>query len=111
MQGACFTNRVKPKVTISYHLAGEEIYWGFEDNYNYKEQIKRFADATGYALKTSVGSTGGYKDWYVKNFDGIGITVEVGRSSGYPYPETELDSVIEKNKNILNVVHDVLTEP
>ena len=106
-----FTNRVKPKVTISYHLAGEEIYWGFEDNYNYKEQIKRFADATGYALKTSVGSTGGYKDWYVKNFDGIGITVEVGRSSGYPYPETELDSIIEKNKNILNVVHDVLTEP
>ena len=105
-----FTEEVKPKVTIAYHLAGEEIYWGFNGIYRYREQIERYAKDTGYTLKTSKTSTGGYKDWYTQNFDGIGITVEVGRSLGYPYPISELDSIIKKNENVLNVTHDVLRE-
>ena len=105
-----FTVRVKPRLTISYHLAGEEIYWGFENKFPYREQTERFARSTGYVLKSSAGSTGGYKDWYVKNFDGIGMTFEVGRNLGYPYPDTELDLITEKNKNVLNVIADVLSE-
>lgn len=104
------TLQIAPRVTISYHLMGGEIYWSYGRIRRYKSQAERFATATGYPLKTAEGSAGGYKDWYLSNFDGIGLTVEVGRDLYHPYPDSELTEIIERNQKMLDVTATVMTE-
>lgn len=89
-------------LVISYHTLGEEIYWGFGDNYNHYEQASLFARSVGYPLKKSLGSAGGLKDWYCIHFPGLALTVEVGKDSwGHPCPPERLDEL--KKRHISSV--------
>ncbi len=103
-----FTNSVNPIVTISYHTKGEVIYYGYKNYPDYYEYAKLFAESTGYILDKSSYSVGGYKDWFVKSYRRLGMTFEVGRSElSYPIPFTELDSIVEKNKAVYNLLDKV----
>ncbi len=89
-------------VVVSYHTLGEEVYWGFGDNYRYRQEALLYADKIGYPLKKSVGSAGGLKDWYCKNFSGLGLTVEVGRTEwGHPCPPERLEEILKKHRGSL----------
>lgn len=102
---AQFTEKVRPRYTVSYHARGRVIYYGF-DGLDPDPVIPRLASAeTGYPAYTSEGSAGGYKDWFVLTTYRAGITVEVG-TDGVPYAELqkELPSMLEENKGLLGAL-------
>ena len=95
----------KYPVVVSYHTLGEEVYWGFGGNYDHKEEAATYASMIGYPLKKSVGSAGGLKDWYCRNFPGLGLTVEVGKSEwGHPCPENRLKELIAKHRGSIGLL-------
>ena len=98
----------KYAVVVSYHTLGEEVYWGFGDNDRYEAEAHKYADMVGYALKKSAGSAGGLKDWYSKNFFGLGLTVEVGKSEwGHPCPREKLEELYALHRNSIAFLEDV----
>ncbi len=99
----CFTKKVSPNYTVSYHTKGEEIYWYF---HQHEERSLRdralgalLSDVTGYPLKETFGSAGGYKDWCIEKFKIPAFTVEVGNDElSHPLGEDALEDIIQKNQ-------------
>lgn len=100
-----FTERIKPCVTLSYHLKGEEIYWQFYQNARCANRDKRYAEAiakyTGYKLVNPKGSAGGYKDWCISSLQIPAYTIEVGSDSfPHPFPYGQLSAVLRQNEDL-----------
>lgn len=100
-----FTARVKPCVTLSYHLKGEEIYWDFYQDERRLARDKRYAQAiaklTGYKLVSTRGSVGGYKDWCVDYLKIPAYTIEVGSDVyPHPFPYDQLAVILRQNNDI-----------
>ena len=101
-----FTQRIKPSLTISYHSKGEVIYYGFEGES--EQNIVRdraigeqLSTLTGYPLIFTENSTGGYKDWCIKNLQIPAYTIEVGSNSlSHPIGEENLPEIFEQNKDV-----------
>ena len=92
-------------LVVCYHSKGEEIYYGFADNFGHVEEASGFAAFLGYELKTSAGSAGGIKDFYCKNYKGLGLTVEVGEDRfDHPYPVSELPNLIKKHTGTIELL-------
>ena len=108
-----FTLKIKPNATISYHAKGEEIYWEF-----YQRGKRRLRDLalanqvalkTGYSVKRTPNSCGGYKDWCVQKLKIPALTIEVGNDLlNHPLGEQHLDDIFEKNKAVINCVTEFL---
>ena len=79
---ADFTREVQPDYTLSWHAKGEEIYWRFFQERKRLRRDKRLArllaKSTGYALKETPHSSGGYKDWCIEKLKIPAFTIEVG---------------------------------
>lgn len=77
-----FTLWVRPNFTISWHTKGEEIYWRFHQPplraLRDMRYARRLQSGTGYRLKNTPHSAGGYKDWCVETLKIPSFTVEVG---------------------------------
>lgn len=103
-----WTEKLKPFLTLSYHLKGEEIYFDFFQDEKRMDRdfliAKNFAKSTGYKIKsTQDNSSGGYKDWCVQKLKIPALTIEVGSDEfSHPFPKSELRNIYEKNKNIFN---------
>lgn len=103
---ANFTNRLNPFITINYHLKGEEIYFDFfQDKKSYCRDLeiaKVFSKSTGYKIiSTQDKSSGGFKDWCVQKLKIPALTIELGNDKFFhPFPQSELSSIYEKNKNL-----------
>lgn len=84
-----FTIKTNPAFTLSFHTKGEEIYWRFHQPFFRALRDKRFArrlsKSTGYPLKETPFSAGGYKDWCVEELKIPAFTVEAG-SDGLEHP-------------------------
>ena len=85
---------------------GEEIYWRFHQPLlraaRDKKLAKRIAEVTGYPLKNTPFSAGGYKDWCVQELKIPAFTIEVGSDDrAHPLGFTELPDIIEKNIDVL----------
>lgn len=101
-----FTRRIYPRLTLSYHTRGQEIYWEF-----YQPEVNRLrdrsigaalSDVTGYTLIDGTsGSAGGYKDWCIQDLFVPAYTIETVDSS-YPYPidYIALNEEWERNKDV-----------
>ena len=100
-----FTLKVKPDATISYHSKGEEIYYEFfqsdkQRKIDYKF-AKKIAKATGYKIKSTPLSCGGYKDWCISALKIPALTIEVGSDSlTHPIGEENLAKIYKKTKCI-----------
>ena len=102
---ADFTLLIKPCVTLSYHLKGEEVYWQFNQpsdrllrDKNYAQSISAY---TGYKLVSGEGSVGGYKDWCVQEFGIPSYTVEVGSDNyPHPFPYSQLSAIVKQNEDL-----------
>ena len=108
-----FTERIKPLVTLSYHLKGEEIYWEFGQTSHRRYRDKRYAEMiskyTGYKLVEPRGSVGGYKDWCVEKLKIPAYTIEVGSDEfEHPFPYDQLKTILEQNvdlpRRLLNTI-------
>ncbi len=105
-----FTKIIRPIFTVSYHTKGEEIYWEF-----FQDEKRRARDlalatvvaqSTGYPLRETSDSAGGYKDWCIETLKIPSVTVEVGNASfRHPLGKRALPNILQKN---LSTVSDVL---
>ncbi len=111
---AKWTEKLRPFLTINYHLKGEEIYYDFFQD---EERMKRdlliasvFAKSSGYKIKsTQFSSSGGYKDWCVEKFMIPSLTIELGDDKfSHPYPKSEIENIFEKNKHIYEDIEEAL---
>ena len=110
-----FTFKIKPNATISYHAKGEEIYYEFHQGHERLERDYAFAKAvqevTGYEIKSTPNSCGGYKDWCVEKLKIPALTIEVGSDFvSHPLGEENLDDIFEKNKRVIPALMQLLTE-
>ena len=110
-----FTLSIFPDYTVSYHTKGEEIYWEFGQKGYVRKRDKFIANAvgksTGYKVKLTPNSTGGYKDWCVQQLKIPALTIEVGADElNHPIGEEYLDCIYQKNKNVIGVLTKTLVE-
>ncbi len=90
---AAFTLKVGPFVTFSFHTKGGEVYWQFMGGGD-RRGAELLAAATGYKIKLTPGSAGGYKDWCIQKLGIPAYTVECG-SDGLSHPICRLADIAE----------------
>ncbi len=110
---ALFTQAVSPQYTVSWHTKGEEIYWRFHQPLSRAKRDKQIAKVlsrtTGYPLKNTPFSAGGYKDWCVETLKIPAFTVEVGSDElCHPLGFEALPDILEKNAEALVALNDVM---
>ncbi len=104
-----FTFKIKPQATVSYHAKGEEIYWDFHQEGQDRKRdysiAKKLALKTGYELKQTPYSAGGYKDWCIEKLKIPAFTIEVG-SDEYEHPVCvkHLLEIYLKNKEVITML-------
>ena len=103
------TRRRRYRLTLSYHCKGEVIYYGFGEGEraDHSQGAARYlGKALGYAVSKSVGSAGGYKDWYAINYPrGYALTVEIGDDRlPHPFPYEALPALIDKHRAVMEIM-------
>jgi g-D-glutamyl-meso-diaminopimelate peptidase len=104
---ARFTKEMNPNYSLSYHTKGEEIYWYFYQSLHTCPRDKRLAEvistSTGYPLRETKNSAGGYKDWCIQTLKIPSFTIEVGEDiRSHPLTEKDFEDIRIKNENTLN---------
>lgn len=102
------TQSLQPLITNSYHARGEVIFWYFmQTGMQYirdEELAAQLSELTGYASVPpgeSLGSYGGYKDWFIEEFGLPGFTMEIGDSyAPLPLPESQWDQIYRDNRDV-----------
>ena len=110
-----FTLNVNANATISYHAKGEEIYYEFFQSESDMQRDYRFAkliaDCTGYQIKSTPNSCGGYKDWCIERLKIPALTIEVGNDELiHPIGEEYLNEIYTKNSQVVIKAMQFLTE-
>ena len=99
-----YTLRQNFWLTLSYHSQGKVIYWQYLDHLpkGSRETGEVFAALSGCALETTPYESGhaGYKDWFIKQFDRPGYTIEVGLGEN-PLPITQFDEIYASQVRLL----------
>jgi g-D-glutamyl-meso-diaminopimelate peptidase len=86
---------------LAYHTQGEEFYWGYEGLEPPESAVlaSEFARVSGYDAIRYVDSYAGYKDWFIKEFQRPGFTIELGKGIN-PLPLSQLDEIFEETLGI-----------
>ena len=89
---------------LAYHTQGQVIYWKYL-NYNPPQARiigERFAEISGYLLEITPYESGyaGYKDWFIKEYNRPGYTIEVGRGNN-PISISQFSTIYSENEGIL----------
>ena len=108
-----FTLKISPHATISYHSKGEEIYYQFFQNEKDEKRdyklAKQIAKITGYKVKLTPNSAGGYKDWCIQKLHIPSFTIEVGKDSlSHPIKKKHLKDIYKKNKSVIILLSEIL---
>ena len=94
------TETIDPELTIAWHTQGKEIYWKFLDlePEGARTLGEQMAISSGYRLEEIpyASSFGGYKDWFIQDFDRPGYTIEAGEGEN-PLPLSQLPEMIRDN--------------
>lgn len=101
-----FTNSVRPRLTVSYHALGREIYWYYHqitpNAIRDKKLVEKLNTKLNYnVVDNDLGSAGGYKDWCIKHLSIPAFTIEaVSNKYSHPIPDVALDDEWEIHKGI-----------
>lgn len=99
-----FTRNNSFRLVLAYHSQGEVIYWTYDDiNPPDARRIGEiFSSVSGYTLEAPSGITayGGYKDWFIKEFNRPGYTIEVGHGIN-PLPISQFPEIYKDNLELL----------
>ena len=99
----CRSKRIRH--VLALHSQGEVIYWSFGNKKPPKSErmAQIMATSSGYALDVPMGlaSGGGFKDWFISEFNRPGFTIEMG-SGKNPLP-------IEDSLNIYKRICEMLS--
>ncbi len=99
-----FIRTVDISLLIALHTQGEEIYADY-NGYIPSNGLKiatRMAKLSGYkvAKPEPMASYGGLKDWFINEFDRVGITVECGLGTN-PLPAENAEIIFRQIKQML----------
>lgn len=94
--------------TVSYHHAGEILFWYFGQTGSDKDRdyrlTEQLSEMTGYGLipiEMQKKSSSGYKDWYIQEFKRPAWTIEIGKTvNNKAIPEEEMLEAWEKNRMV-----------
>lgn len=105
-----FTLTASPSATLAFHSKGQEIYYGFRGKREEDAILaKKIAQKSGYAVKPTPKSAGGYKDWCVDKLSIPSFTIEVGSDKlSHPLSKTALKSVLNENADDLIILTENL---
>lgn len=91
---------------LAYHSQGEIIYWKYKDYLpeNSYEIARKMGESSGYTMEETPSESGnaGYKDWFIKQYNRPGYTIEVGLGEN-PLPISQFDEIYRKNVGILTL--------
>lgn len=91
---------------LAYHTQGEVIYWKYKDYLpkDSYEIAKKMGQSSGYTVEETPSASGnaGYKDWFIKQYNRPGYTIEAGCGEN-PLPISQFDAIYEKNIGILSL--------
>ncbi|MDE7312301.1 MAG: LysM peptidoglycan-binding domain-containing protein [Eubacterium sp.] len=99
-----YTKRKDFSLILAYHTQGEVIYWkylDYEPEGSYRI-ARYFQEVSGYAVEETPGASGnaGYKDWFIKEYNRPGYTIEAG-SGVNPLQMEQFAKIYEDNLGIL----------
>ncbi len=96
--------KVNIRHTLALHSQGEVIYWTFGDKVipKAKKMAEIMAASSGYALDVpvNIATGGGFKDWFIKEFNRPGFTVEIGKGEN-PLPVTDIMKIYKQIEEML----------
>ena len=99
-----FTLSLSPDLILAYHTQGEVIYWKYLDfePASSRAIADTFAAVSGYSVEDTPYTSGfaGYKDWFIRDFNRPGYTIEAGRGTN-PLPISQFDKIYADNLGIL----------
>ena len=95
---------MKIRHALAFHSQGEVIYWDY-NGFNpprSRKMAEILATSSGYALDypTGLAVGGGFKDWFIKEFNRPAFTIEVGLGEN-PLP-------IDQSENIYKNIREML---
>lgn len=83
----------------AFHSQGEEIFYRYGEKIpaGSEQMAQMLANSSGYTLQTQGGlaSHGGFKDWFINEFNCPGFTIEIGRGKN-PLPISELSPIFAR---------------
>lgn len=98
--------KTKIRHAIALHSQGEVIYWDFGDYTppRSKRIAEILATASGYALDVpiAIADGGGFKDWFIEEFNRPGFTVEIGKGQN-PLPAENGEEIYLKIREMLTL--------
>lgn len=101
---ADFCRKNNFEYALAFHSQGEEVYWDYGNNTpkNSEKFAEIFAIMSGYTVSKPEGLAvgGGFKDWFIEEFEKPAFTVEVGRGEN-PLPIEDFPKIYKKIKNAL----------
>ncbi|MBM7623247.1 M14 family metallopeptidase [Sporohalobacter salinus] len=97
------------KTVVAFHNSGNIIYWYYnQKGKQYKQDYKlakKLSKENKYKLITPEESdtiAAGYKDWFIKEFNRPGFTIEVGKGkTKQPLPSKYLNKYFTENRTVL----------
>jgi len=101
---AAYTKLINPAMTLSLHTQGEVIYWRYRDYMpsGAAELAKLLSAASGYELADvpDESSHGGYRDWFIEEFNRPGFTIECGLGEN-PLPISDFDGIYRRVRPLM----------
>ncbi len=89
---------------VSLHSQGEVIYWTYGSKMpdNSRRIAEIMATTSGYALDVpiNIATGGGFKDWFIKEFNRPGFTVEIGKGEN-PLPSRDAFKIYKQIRELL----------
>lgn len=96
--------KVEIRHVLALHSQGEVIYWSYGDKVSDKSRkmAEIMATTSGYALDVpiNIATGGGFKDWFIKEFDRPGFTVEIGKGKN-PLPAADAFRIYKQVRELL----------
>lgn len=96
--------RVLMRHVVALHTQGEVIYWTFGNKVPTRanKMAEIMATSSGYALDVPFGiaSGGGFKDWFIEEFNRPGFTIELGKGEN-PLPFVDAFKIYKKVREML----------
>jgi len=96
---AAYTKLTNSAMTLSLHTQGEVIYWRYRDYMptGAAELAARLSQASGYELEDvpDESSHGGYRDWFIEEFNRPGFTIECGFGES-PLPISDFSGIYKR---------------
>ena len=102
----CLTRRICPRQVIALHSQGEEIFWRYGEAVPERSErmAQVFSAVSGFSLVDNAGTyvSGGFKDWFIKEFRRPGFTIEMGKGKN-PLPLSDFKGAYPPVEEILTM--------